>query len=164
MPETESRRSQYIAICGGVVVVLAVASAAVLQWKQDKQLRAQKQEQEAQAYRKLFDSPELGAGGVSVRQVAGCNEELPWREKPRVQNVVRDGDSLVVTLLANNTCGPFKAASPSAVLQGKSLALDWSWRRVDDSPVAACICTRHLEFRVPKMPPGDITVTTLKTE
>ena len=55
---------------------------------------------------------------------------------------------LIVQMLANAGCGPYYADAPNARIEGDTVSVGWSWALPKDAPVAACICTRRLEFRV----------------
>jgi hypothetical protein len=154
------RNVKNIAIAGGAAISSVVIFSVIVEQDQLKQM--DKRLQEIRAKVSHIDVPVVGAGGVSVREIGSCNEELSWNESSRVTGVVRKGDMLIVTMLANHACGSFKADAPIAELKGTSITLGWSWKRVGDGPAAACICTRRLEFRIPNVPSGEFTVTESK--
>jgi hypothetical protein len=143
-----------------LAAVALVAIAAIFLWgyrvESEKRDRLKRIEE---ARRKELSVPVVGQGGVSVREVAGCSDELDWGKTSQVKKIARDGDNLVVHLLANQACGSLRAVQPRADVAGNSVILGWSWQMPKDGPLAACICTRHLEFRIPGIPPGDLNVT-----
>ncbi len=103
--------------------------------------------------------PVTGIRDVTVKELAGCSKDLPAEERARVQNVSREGQELVVQVLANETCTPVRAERPSAEIAGTIVTLNWSWTREPGAaPKAACTCTRQLEFRIPGAPAGDLKV------
>ena len=65
----------------------------------------------------------------------------------------------MVSVFANAACGGLRAENPQARTAANAVALSWSWVNPDGAPMAACKCTRHLEFRVEGVPAGDVTVT-----
>ena len=153
--QATSHRRQH-AILAAVAVV---AIAAMLLW--GFHVDAEKSErlkQAEEARRKELSVPVVGKGGVSVREVAGCSDELDWGKTSQVKKIARDGDILVVHLLANQSCGSLRAVQPHADIAGNTVTLGWSWQIPDPAALAACICTRHLEFRIPGIPPGDLNV------
>jgi hypothetical protein len=103
--------------------------------------------------------PVKGIRNVTVKELAGCSKELRSEDRARVQNVSREGEDLVVKVLANETCAPVRAERPSAEIAGNIVTLNWSWtREAGAAPKADCTCTRQLEFRLPGAPAGDLKV------
>ena len=96
---------------------------------------------------------------VTVKELGGCSHALPWTKTSEVRAVKREGATLVVSVFANAACGGLRADKPQARASGDAIALSWSWVNPDGAPMAACKCTRHLEFRVDGVPEGDLTVT-----
>ena len=90
-----------------------------------------------------------GPDGTTVQEIASCSGELPSDQQEKVDSVRVEQTQLIVQVLANAECGPFSAEAPSARTEGDTVSLGWSWVLPKDAPVAACICTRRLEFRVP---------------
>jgi hypothetical protein len=103
-----------------------------------------------------------GAAGTvavaTVQEIGGCSNALPWSERSRIRAVGREEGELVVSVLANAACGGLRPDSPQVELSGSTLSLSWVWVKPDNVPLAACLCTRHLEFRVSGVPPGDVVV------
>jgi hypothetical protein len=100
------------------------------------------------------------ASDVTLTEVAGCRDKLPHSKSSEVRAVHRDGDVLVVSVVANTYCGGVSARQPEAHIAAKSVALSWAWIRPDvNVPLTACICSRHLEFRVSGAPAGELTIT-----
>ena len=150
----------------GQVILVAVAVAAIaamfLWGYHVEREKSERRKQAEEARRKELSVPVVGQGGVSVSEVAGCSDELDWGKTSQVKNIARDGDILVVHLLANQSCGSVRAVQPRADIAGNTVTLGWSWHIPKGAPLAACICTRHLEFRIPGTPPGDLNVTVTK--
>ena len=71
----------------------------------------------------------------------------------------REGNELAVAVLAKTYCGGVSATQPEARIAAKSVALSWVWAHPENGPLTACICARHLEFRVIGAPLGDVAVT-----
>ena len=94
---------------------------------------------------------------VAVREIGGCSNALPWTKSTDVREVTRDGEDLVVSVLANAACGGLRAELPQADVSPNTLALSWVWTNPDRAPLAACKCTRHLQFRVSPAPGGDFS-------
>jgi hypothetical protein len=103
-------------------------------------------------------SADPGPLTVSVRELAGCSHALPWTKSSEVRETRRDGTDLVVGVLANATCGGMRAESPRAEARDKEIEITWLWVNPDNAPLAACKCTRHLEFRVADAPEGDVAI------
>ena len=95
---------------------------------------------------------------VSVRELGGCSHALPWTKSAEVREVRREGEELVVAVLANAACGGMQAQAPLARAREQELEITWVWVNPDNAPLAACKCTRHLEFRVAGAPAGDVAV------
>lgn len=99
----------------------------------------------------LFHGPvATGEDGTTVQEVASCSEELPWEKPPQVERVSHESSALLVRILANASCGPLQAEQPSAAIEGNTVTLSWQWVAPKDAALAACLCTRRLEFRIPK--------------
>jgi hypothetical protein len=92
----------------------------------------------------------VGHDGISVREIDVCSEELPWGEPSKVESVSQGGTGLVVRVLANVSCGGVQPVEPSASIQGKIVQISWFWYAPPNEAVAACLCTKGLEFLVPR--------------
>ena len=99
----------------------------------------------------LSDMPaRVGDGGVMLRVVSGCSNALPWSELSKVASVERAATRLTAVVLANATCGDIYPVKPVVKRQDQSLELAWSWwSPAKDGSLAACRCTRHIEFTIP---------------
>ena len=91
-------------------------------------------------------------GHITLKGIGGCDEELPWGKGPEVKSIQWNGNELVIIVIQNISCGPFEPVAPSYIQSGSKLILKWSWHLPPDSPVAACLCTRHLEFTLTDFP------------
>lgn len=100
------------------------------------------------------------AASATVREVGGCSSALPWSKRSEVDAVSREGNELVVSVLANAACGALRAEEPQVTTSANTVALSWTWvNHPKGAPLASCLCTRHLQFRVSGAPEGDVIVT-----
>jgi hypothetical protein len=100
------------------------------------------------------------AATVSVREPQRCrSEEYRTPDSPEVTSVKRDGETIVVSVIATAVCGGVNAEAPEVTISGNSIALSWLWVGPKGGPVTACRCGRHLEFRIEGGPNGDVAVT-----
>jgi hypothetical protein len=148
-PEPTPRRKRKFALLWWVVSGLVVVA---LGWALVSKYQAYLNEEP------VSKVPVIGEGGVTVRETAACNDALPKEKRSEVQQVSRDREPLVVQVLANASCGRRQAVSPTAKVDGNTVTLAWSWE-VHGVP-AACVCTHHLEFRIPGVPTGELSVRT----
>jgi hypothetical protein len=95
---------------------------------------------------------------VTVREVGGCSNALAWDKANEIRSSTRDGKDLVVSVLSNATCGGLRAELPLAEVVSNSVKLSWKWVNPNDAPLAACLCTRHLEFRLSGLSDSAIVV------
>ena len=93
--------------------------------------------------------PTYGLSGTSIRQVAGCSQELPYGLKPRVKSFSVNDGQLRAFVLANGNCSPLELFTPSVRVDGSKAVVSWSWKLADGAEPAGCYCTRHLDFRAP---------------
>jgi hypothetical protein len=94
---------------------------------------------------------QIGQDGTSLREIAGCSEALPWDQQSRVTAFRKNGNQLVATVIANENCGPVLPVEPRASVRGETVEIGWNWWSRPNSPMAACKCTRHIEFTVPNV-------------
>jgi len=95
---------------------------------------------------------------VSVRELGGCSHALPWTKSSEVRESRREGAELVVGVLANAACGGMQAQAPLVQVREREIEITWLWVNPDNAPLAACKCTRHLEFRVTDAPEGEVAI------
>ena len=105
--------------------------------------------------------PTYGFNGTSIRQVAGCSQELPYGLKPRVKSFSVNDGQLRAFVLANGNCSPLELLTPSARVDGSKAVVSWSWTLAEGAEPTGCYCTRHLDFRAPI---GGQTVTTVEID
>jgi len=99
---------------------------------------------------KLEHPTSVGRDGTSVHELASCSDELPWDQPSKVETVSQKSEGLVVRVLANASCGGVRAVEPRAKIEKQNVMLSWSWYLPEGEAVAACLCTRRLEFVVPR--------------
>jgi len=85
-----------------------------------------------------------------VREIGACSEELPWGEPSKVESVSQIGKGLVIRVLANVSCGGVQPVEQSVSIQGKIVQISWFWYAPPNEAVAACLCTKRLEFLIPR--------------
>lgn len=125
-----------------LLTILFALIAVALLWRSNASMRA------------LFSSempPQVGENGVELREIAGCSEALAWNTPSRVFSSDKVGLVLKVVVLANETCGDIRPVFPSAVIDGHQIELKWAWWHRPNTPLAACKCTRHIEFTIPNV-------------
>jgi hypothetical protein len=138
-----------------LAAISLVAVVAMFSWGylvEQKKTELLKQAEEAR--RKELSIPVIGEGGVSVRVVAECSND-EFGQEYKVEKIARDGEILVVLVAATDACGLLRPVQPRADVAGNTVTLGWAWQHPKGVPMAACLCTRHLEFRVPGIPPGE---------
>jgi len=91
----------------------------------------------------------VGSDGTTVRELAACSDDSELVGMNKVLSTSEGADGLTVLALAKHDCGPFSAVAPAAKIRGAELELSWSWYIEPNQSVAACLCTRRLEFFVP---------------
>ena len=89
---------------------------------------------------------------VTVKQVGNCARALGQGNADSIKAIHREGNDLVVSVIASASCGGLVADSPQVIFKGKSADLSWIWTNPDDGPLAACLCFRQLEFKVTGAP------------
>lgn len=99
---------------------------------------------------------------VTVKQVGNCARVLGHGNLDSIKTIHREGNDLIVSVIASTSCGGLVAESPQVIFKGKSADLSWVWTNPDDGPLAACLCVRQLEFKVTDAP-SDITEATAET-
>jgi hypothetical protein len=109
----------------------------------------------ALVYRELFECREPRHGPRSWR----LQQRVILDKKNEIRSVKRDGTALVVSVIAN---APAVACARNP--HGRPLPREhsqdfWVWTNPGNEPLARCICSRHLEFRVADVPDGDFTAT-----
>ena len=119
----------------GVTVIALIVAAILLygSWNLTKDMPSQK-----------------GTSGVELREVASCEkDQLPRSSPSRVEKVEIIGSTLRAFVLANAACGGVYPVKPEARVSGDNIELAWSWWAPPRGPIAACDCTRRIEFLVP---------------
>lgn len=89
---------------------------------------------------------------VTVKHVGNCAMALGQGNADSIKAIHREGNDLVVSVIASASCGGLVADSPQVIFKGKSADLSWVWTNPDDGPLAACLCSRQLEFKVTGAP------------
>jgi len=84
-----------------------------------------------------------------VRVLTACSDALPWDKPSMVESHSHSGEGLIVRVLANASCGGLEPVAPEARVDGQDVRISWSWYSPPDTALAACLCTRRLEFVVP---------------
>jgi hypothetical protein len=98
---------------------------------------------------------------VTVKQVGNCARALGQGNIDSIKAIHREGNDLVVAVTVSASCGGLVAESPQVIFKGKSADLSWIWTNPDNGPLAACLCSRQLEFKVTGAP-NDVTEATAK--
>jgi hypothetical protein len=101
------------------------------------------------------------ADGTSLQEIHGCGrDELAWSEPTKILNTDVNDKVLKVTVLANATCGDVFAVEPKTSRLANAIELSWDWWSPPNAIVAACKCTRRLEFSIPSSEgmPNKITI------
>lgn len=99
---------------------------------------------------KLKHPTVIGADGTSVRELAACSKELPWGEPTKIESISKQREGLVIRILVNATCGGQQPVEPETKVEGQNVKISWFWYLPEDEWIAACMCTRRLEFVSPK--------------
>jgi hypothetical protein len=89
---------------------------------------------------------------ITVKSIKGCDKELPWGKSARVKSTKWKGNKFIIKIIQNQGCGPLSPVEPSYIKTGNTLILNWRWHLPPGSPIAGCLCTRHLEFTITNLP------------
>jgi hypothetical protein len=103
-----------------------------------------------------------GVDGTEVTYLKACTNALPWDQPTKIVSTEKRASTLIVEVLANQNCGPVYAVEPIVKRDGADIELGWSWWSRPTDAMAACKCTRHLQFSVPNVDVHDAKISVAK--